>query len=58
MDSLATKSNPKDILKALDHLPATIDGVYDDAMARISKLSEEDAVLAKKMRFLQRRSLG
>ncbi|MCJ1282616.1 hypothetical protein MMC26_001941 [Xylographa opegraphella] len=49
MDFLAKKSSKKDVREALNHLPATLDNTYDEAMRRIHQQDAEDVRLATKV---------
>lgn len=49
MDSLASKSNLRDLRRALERLPDEIFATYDDAMTRIDSQASDDRDLAKQV---------
>jgi hypothetical protein len=46
MDSLADKKNLGNLLQALEELPDTIDGTYNEAMMRIEEQPKDSKLLA------------
>jgi hypothetical protein len=49
MESLKSKSKPKEVLKALESLPQGLDDTYKEAMERIKTQCEHDRNLAERV---------